>query len=55
MSEGGRGKGGGHMASWVFAFIFGLIVVLLYERLKQLWWTWKVSREDPLWHLRKKR
>ena len=55
MSEGRSGKGGGAVASWVFAFVFGVIVVWLFERIKNLWWRWKVSREDPLWHLRKKR
>ena len=52
---GKSGRGGGDMASWVFAVLFAVIVVWLFERVKLLWWRWKASKEDPLWHLRKKR
>lgn len=55
VSEGKSGKGFDHMGTIVGAVIFAVIVLWFYERIVRLWMYWKVRKEDPLWHLRKKR
>jgi hypothetical protein len=55
VSERGSGKGFDLVATIGIAVIFAVIVLWVYERIVHLWMYWKVRREDPLWHLRKKR
>jgi hypothetical protein len=55
VSEGKSGKGFDHMGTIVIAVIFAVIVLWIYERIERLWWYWKARKEDPLWHMRKKR
>ena len=55
MSEGKSGRGFELVGTIVFVVIFTVIVLWIYERIVRLWWYWKARRDDPLWHLRKKR
>jgi hypothetical protein len=55
VSEGRSGRGFDHVGTIVFVAIFTVIVLWIVERIERLWWRWKAKRDDPLWHLRKKR
>jgi Kef-type K+ transport system membrane component KefB len=55
VSEGKGGRVFDLVTTILFAVIFAGIFLWFFERIKRLWWRWKAKRDDPLWHLRKKR